>query len=271
MAKPIDISFDLSDVVSEFSLDRSQVEQISNSASKALTMEIYRNWIEAAKRDLKSTRNSYIRGLIIAEEGMANNTITLTGAFNNMIENGVGAYDMKAGFMKSSKIKYTKAGGWYLTIPFRFATPDALGENESFSGVMPQEIYDIVKNFEPSKTDVGGNSKSGQTLKAGDIPSQFQAPKARNSVINDVINKTFDSYSHKSSIYEGMSKSQKTYQGGSQSGYNSFRRVGNNSDPMAWIHSGLPQRNFSQQAIQNTDIDTIIDNTVDKMLSELGF
>lgn len=271
MQKPIDISFDLSEVASEFNLNSTQIEQISNSASKALTLEIHRNWIEAAKRELKSTRNSYIGGLIIAEEGMFANTITLTGTLNNMIENGVGAFDMKTGYMKSSKIKYTKSGGWYLTVPFRFGTPDSIGENSAFSGTMPQEIYDIVKNFEPSKTDIGGNSKGGQTLKSGDIPSQFQTPKARNSVMNDVISKTFDSYTHKSSIFEGIGKSQKTYQGASQSGYNSFRRVGSNSDPMAWIHSGLPQRNFASQAIENTDVDMIIDNTVDKILSEFGF
>lgn len=271
MSKPISISFDVSEVANEFNLDRSQIEQISNSASKALTIEIHRNWVEAAKRELKSTRSSYMNGLLIAEEGIFTNTITLTGTLNNMIENGVGAFDMKTGFMKSSKVKYTKTGGWYITIPFRFATPDALGENEAFAGVMPQEIYDLVRNFEPAKTDVGGASKGGQSLKAGDIPSQFQAPKARNSVINDVINKTFDSYTHKSSIFEGMQKSQKTYQGASQGSYNTFRRVGNNSDPMAWIHSGLPQRNLSQQAIQNTDVDMIIDNTVDKILSEWGF
>jgi hypothetical protein len=188
-----------------------------------------------------------------------------------MLENGVGAFDMKQGMMKSAKVKYTKTGGWYMTIPFRFATSDAIGENESFSSVMPQEIYDLVKNFSPQKTQIGGNSKSAESLKSGDIPNQFIAPKSRNSVINETLNKTFDAYTHKSSIYEGMQKSSKTYEGGQGSSYNSFRRVSGNSDPMSWIHSGIQRYNLSQQAIENTDVDLIIDNTVDKLLSEMGF
>jgi hypothetical protein len=174
--------------------------------------------------------------------------------------------------MKSSKVKYTKAGAWYLTIPFRFSTPDALGENEAFSGTLPQEIYDLVKGFSAKQTSENdGTSSSSETLKAGNIPSQYQAPQTRKSVINDVLNKTFDAYTHKSSIFEGLQRSSKTYQNATQSSYNTFRRVGQNSDPMAWIHSGLQQKNFAQQAIDNTDIDLIVDNTVDKILSEFGF
>lgn len=271
MSKPIEIRFDLSDVVSEFNLSDKQISQMSNSVSKALTLEIHRNWVEAAKRDLKSTRSSYIKGLIIAESGLHENTITLTGKLNNMLENGVSAFDMKTGFLKSSKVQYTKTGKRYITIPFRFATPDALGESEAFSGILPQEIYDLVKNFEPKQTDLGGNSSKSESLKSSDIPSQFQAPKVRNSVINDVLNKTFDSYTHKSSIFEGLQRDSKQYQNGSSSTYNTFRRVSENSDPMSWIHSGLNQYNLSQQAIDNTDIDLVTDNTVDKVLSEFGF
>ena len=266
------VSFDLSPVAQEFSLSKEQVDQMANSVSKALTLEIHRNWVEVAKRDLNSTRNQYIRGLVIADEGNSVNTITLTGSLNNMLENGVSAFDMKNGFMKSQKVKYSKTGAWYLTIPFRFATPDALGENEAFSGVLPQEIYDLVKSFQSKKTNVDSDiSSKSQTLKSSDIPSQFQAPNVRKSVINDVLNKTFDAYTHKSSIFEGLQKSSKMYEKSNQSSYNTFRRVGENSDSMSWIHSGLQQRNFAQVALDNTDEELIIENTVDKVLSEFGF
>lgn len=270
--KPIQVKYDISEVFAEFSLNTEQIDQMSNSVSKALTLEIHRNWIEAAKRDLKSTRNSYINGLVIAEDGKFANTITLTGRLNNMLENGASAFDMKTGMMKSAKVKYSKTGAWYLTVPFRFATPDAIGENESFTDVLPQEIYDIIKNFNGKQTnEKDGSSSKGDSLKQSNIPAEFSAPKSRKSVINEQLNTTFDAYSHKSSIYAGIQKNSKTYQGATQSSYNSFRRVGQNSDPMAWIHSGLQERNFAQLAISNTDADTIIDNTVDKILSEFGF
>lgn len=267
---PIKINFDLSDVVDEFSLDKDQVNQVSDSVTKALTMEIHRNWVEAAKNNLKSTRNQYIRGLVIADDGRFTNTITLTGKLNNMVEDGVPAFDMKNGFMKSAKINFTKAGKRYLTIPFRFATPEALGESEAFDSVLPQEIYDIVKDFKPKMTSNDASNVGYDVLKQQDIPEEYRAPKTRKSVMNEVLNKTFTDYTHKSSIFAGIQKDMMTYENASQSSYVSFRRVSENSDPMSWIHTGIIQYNLSQQAIDNTDVDMIVNNTVDKILSEFG-
>lgn len=270
MSKPFNITFDISDVVAEFKLNKQQIDQISNATSKAVTLEIYRNWRDAAEKGLSSTRNGYIQGLLMNNVDFTTNSITLVGKLNNMLENGCSAFDMKTGFEKSMKAKRARNGKWYITIPFRFGTPGALGESSAFTNILPNEVYNLVKNFDPQQTEIGGKIRGGQSLKPGDIPEQYQAPKARNSVINTVINKTFDAYTHKSSIYAGIQKSSKTYESASQGSYNSFRRVSVNSDPMSWIHQGLVQRNFSQTALENTDIDVIVDNTVDKTLSEFG-
>lgn len=272
MGAPINIKFDIEDTIDEFSLNAEQANQIIKAAVKAVTMEMHRNWIAAAERELKSTRNGYVRGLLVADDGMFANTITLVGVLNNMVENGVSAFDMKNGFMKSAKVKFNKKGGWYLTIPLRQATPDAIGESEVFAGIMPIEVYNLVKGKAPTITsETNKTIKTGESLSAKEIPTQFQAPKTRASVTNEIINKTFDAYTHKSSIYAGLNKTQKLYENANQSTYNSFRRVGANSDPMAFIHSGIKQHNLSQQAIENTDVSLIVDNTVDKMLSEFGF
>jgi len=272
MAAPINIQFDLSDTIDEFSLSEQQSNQVIKAACQAVTLEIHRNWIAAAERELKSTRNGYIRGLLVAEDGMFANTITLVGVLNNMVENGVSAFDMKDGFMKSSKVKFNKKGGWYLTIPLRQATPDAVGESEVFAGIMPVEVYNLMKGKEATVTsETNKTLKSGESLKAKEIPEQYQAPQTRASVTNTAINKTFDAYTHKSSIFAGLGKSQKLYENANQSTYGTFRRVGENSDPMAFIHTGIRQHNLSQQAIENTDVDLIVNNTVDKVLSEFGF
>ena len=267
---PIRIGFDLSDVVDEFSLTSDQVTQMGNAVTKALTMEVYRNWIEAAKINLHSTRNQYIRGLVIAEEGKFTNTITLTGKLNNMVEEGVPAFDMKTGLLKSEKVRYTTAGKRYITIPFRFATPEALGESEAFDNVLPQEIYDIVKDFKPKVTSNDSSNVGYDVLKEQDIPEEYRVPKTRKSVLNEVMNRTFDEYTHKSSIFAGIQKDAMTYENAQQSSYVSFRRVSENSDPMSWIHTGIIQYNLSQQAMDNTDTDVIVENTVDKILSEFG-
>ncbi len=268
----INIQFDIQDTIDEFRLDVSQVDNMCDAISQALTLEIHRNWIEEAKRELNSTRNGYMRGLIIKPETNGTNSIVLVGQLNNMIESGSEPFDMKNGFKKSLKVKYDKKGNWYLTIPFRFATPGALGESEVFSGVMPQEIYDIIKGKTPEITDGDGNKvQSGVPLSASEIPEQYQTPKTRESVIIPSINKVFEAYTHKTSVYEGLMKSQKTYEETTQSTYGTFRRVGANSDPNSWIHKGFQAKNLAEKAIDNTDIDTLTNNAVDKILAEYGF
>jgi hypothetical protein len=270
MSKPLNIQFDISDVVDEFQLTKEQTDSITTAACEAVTLEIYRNWRAAADRNLKSTREQYKSGLLIADAGRFAKTITLVGVLNNMLENGVSAFDMKLGFMKSSKIKFNKQGGWYLTVPFRIGAPGSLGESSVFSGVMPPEIQALMANKAPTLT-TANKIWNGESLKNSEIPSQYQAPSVRPSVTSETLNKTFDAYVHKSSIYAGMVRNQKTYQGATQNTYGTFRRVGANSDPNSWINSGIKQYNLSQEAIENTDVQLIVDNTVDKILSDFGF
>ncbi len=266
------IDINIGETIEEFKLNAQQVNDMTAAVSEALTMEIYRNWMEAAKKQLNSTRNNYIRGLILKSEDNGVNTITLVGQLNNMLENGCPPFDMKEAFMESAKVHITEKGGWYLTIPFRMATPGAIGENEAFSGVMPQEIYDIVKNQVPTITSQNtGKVFGGESLKKGNIPTPYDIPKTRESVIVSSTGRKFEEYKNKTSIYEGMVREQKTYEGATQSTYNTFRRVSNNSDPNAWIHKGIKQYNLADDALRNTDSSTLVDNTVDKILSEYGF
>jgi len=268
----ITFEFDLQETIDEFTLNDSQVTEMCNAASQALTIEIHRQWGEEAKQALGSTRNSYLRGLIIRNEGKGENSVILLGKLNNMIESGAEPYDMKVGFAKSEKVKYTKAGNWYLTIPFRFATPGAIGESEVFDGVMPQEIYDIIKDKQANIIDGEGNSiQRAEALTNDEIPLQYQTPSTRASVTIASINKVFDSYTAKTNIYEGMIRNQKTYQEASQSTYNTFRRVSKNSSPDSWIHPGFTAKNLLDKGLANVDEDTLVNNVVDKILADYGF
>jgi len=165
-----------------------------------------------------------------------------------------------SGFAKSSKVKMSKKGNWYISIPFRWATTGAIGENEIFSGVLPPEIYAILKTK-------GNNEGIGFK----DLAVEFLQKKTRAETSNN-LGKTFDAYVHKSSIYEGIVRSLKTFPSGAQqSTYNSFRTVSALSDPSSWIHKGIKMHNLAQQAIDNTDDDTIVNNVVDRSLSEFVF
>lgn len=267
-----EINIDIKDTVDEFSLSEIQVNEMCNAVSEALTIEIHRNWGEAAKQGLQSTRNGYLRGLILRNEGNGEHSIVLVGKLNNMIESGSEGFDEKIGFAKSNKVKFDKNGNWYLVIPFRHATPDAVGESEVFDSVMPQEIYDLIKDKTPQISDNQGNiTQQGESLSASEIPAAYQTPTTRQSVIISSINKVFDEYVAKTSQYEGLIRSQKTYESATSSQYNTFRKVSAKSDPNSWVHPGFEAKNFSEKGLENTSTDLIVDNAVDKILASYGF
>lgn len=258
----MDLDINIGDVVKEFELTQPQVNSMVSAVKQSLLMEIHRNWSAAANSELNSSRAGYLRGLVMFDDGEASGGVKLVGKFNNMVENGISAFDMKQGFQNSSKVKMSKKGNWYMYVPFRWATPGALGDNEVFSNVMPQELYDIIR------------SKSGlkPSIKSSDLTEQFSVKQVVRSATADLLNNKFKQYVHKSSIYEGIVKNTKTFPSGAKSStYSSFRAVGKMSDPASWIHSGIKMHNLAAAAIQQTDIDLITNNTVDRVLSEFGF
>lgn len=264
------ISIDISEFISSYSLTQNETKSIMSNVVRGLAVETFQIWEIFATQNLKSTRNQYISGLQIINEGDLICSVVLIGTLNNMIESGVGAFDMKTGFSKSPKIKFNKNGGWYLTIPFRFSTPGAISESSAFSNKLPQVIYNLVKNLEAKQTQIDESPKSGTQLSKSSIPEQFAIPKVRGGVSNLETKQTFDTYINKSSIFEGLQKSSKTYQNATQSQYNTFRRVGSNSDSNAFIHSGITAYELADKAIQKLDIETISENIIDNSLKNLG-
>lgn len=237
----------LESVAEEMLLGVAEAQVMSKYVLDEVTNHIHREWENHAKRSLQKTRQSYISGLQVVETGRLQNTIVLKGAFNNMLESGSPPFDMKKGFAKSDKRKFNSKGEWYLTIPMRHATPRALGENKAFSGVLPASVYKII--LKKSKT-------SNQPLTKKEIPKKFQEIRQ---------NKT-SGYIHKSSIYEGLRRTTKTYNKVTQGKYVTFRRVGQNSDPNSWMHGGFPVLDLASRAVQSADIENESENAIDRFL-----
>ena len=184
-----------------------------------------------------------------------------------MLEEGASAFDIKEGFKKSSKVKYTIAkynksgkkirngGDWYLTIPFRIGVPGTLGQ-AGFSGEMPQEVYNVMRK------------KAGR-LTLGEIPSPYDQKKKREAIQATANTPYYAEYTHKNSLYEGMVKKTAQYGKTTQNTYGTFRRAGANSDPLSWIHRGLVARNFARVARNNTDVDTIVYNECVNFLEKI--
>jgi len=262
------IEIDIDDLIQEFSLPQNTADLMVSQAVNNVTTEMYRNWRLEAANQLTSSRNEYVNGLQIIDNSQFSKTIKLNGVLANMVEKGASAFDMKEGFRKSSKVKYSiktdKNGAvtysWYLTIPFRMGVPTTIGDNAAFSGIMPKPIYNIVKN-KPSNTG----------LVSSEIPHPYEKLGKRSRILIPSKNIDIPEYKHKHSIFEGLTKQTAAYGKTTQNTYVSFRRVGEKSDQNSWMHKGIKAHNLLPAARAATDVDTVVNNTVDEILANLGY
>lgn len=263
------ITIDLSGLKGQFGIDDKTLDQLTETCVKAVTASIYANWEALAKKKLKSTREEYIQNIIHVDKGRFNKQIILTGVVPNMVEQGASAFDIKNGFRKSPKVRYTipvygkkgnmlrSGGDWYLTIPFRIGVPGTLGQ-AGFTGQMPQEVYDIMRKR--------GNRIA---LRADEIPAPYNIPQSRAAIQATPQNPYYAQYTHKSSIYEGLTKRTAQYGKTAQNTYGTFRRAGANSDPLSWIHKGISAYRLANEAVKITDVDTIVENEVTTFLDTI--
>jgi hypothetical protein len=204
------ILIDTSAVVEEFSLSSTEAKGMVSYIIKNLTARYAKNWDNEAKRALRSTRSIYRTSLVVGEQGPYVGYVMLINKLPNMIESGASPFDMKSGFAGSSKKKTKAGGGWYLTVPFRFATPGALGESEAFSNIMPESVYAVAKKLAGKQSSIGRGTGTGGSLKASEIPAPHNIPKTRAMIVTK--SKKFEEYKHKHSIFQGMARSQKNIQ-----------------------------------------------------------
>ena len=261
----IPIAIDTSDLSSEFNLSQSDIEDMIDNTIKSITLEYFRKWQGEASKNLKSTRSRYLDSLVLVDEGLMKGAVVLRDddPIVMMLEEGASEYNLKESFAKSGKKKMKSDGGWYLTIPMRYATPTALGESEIFAGVLPQEIYNKVKSVDtPMPTGAGMRSEG---LKIEDIPAQYQEKTIRSAIPQSKLLQARQEYISKSSKYEGLVKVKDTETG--KSGYMTFRRVSDKSDPSSWVHSGFEKRNFAEKALSELDIESIVDRNIDNFLA----
>lgn len=263
----IGIYIDTQAIMDEFYLDKKQIEGLMDYTVKEVTAGLAKEWENQAKKALHSTRDLYVNNIHIADPGKFQGAIFLTGKMPNMIEQGASAFDMKEGFKQSAKKKQKKGGGWYMTIPFRYATPGALGENSVFAGSLPDEVYAVAKTQATNIPIPGAKRSAG--LKIEDLPQQYQAPSIRPGFSTIPESKTFVEYKTKTAQFQGLVKINDNATG--QNRYMTFRRISDTSDPSAWIHPGFDAMNLAEKAIDAFNMDLHIDKAIDNYLSKLGF
>jgi hypothetical protein len=174
-------------------------------------------------------------------------TIVLSGWLPNSVENGWPGGDMKVWLLAGRNAKTGKTGGRYNTVPFRHGTPGVTGANfpemgsayatsfrvnklslEQVGSLTREEasrlgkkIHSAAMELKPTISHPKTGTKWGGRLDAGTGGAGLLRPH------------------HKTDIYAGMVREQKTYRKATQSKYSTFRRVSDKSDASAWIHPGI--------------------------------
>lgn len=242
------ISIDISEVAQEFVMSNEEIDSLSRFILANVADKYVREWEKLIDDNLHATRNEYKKGIFQEQPDDYSVIIGLTprqSPIAMMIEDGASSFDEKEGFSKSDKKKISQKGKWYLTIPFRFATAEAIGESAIFANKMPLPIQRLVKVMK-------------SPLKFEDLPPGF----------NQIGQNKTSEYKHKFNIYEGLQRIETGSGKEKRGSYMTFRRVGENSDKDAWIHPGFEALNLMEKAVEQVDIGQLVDFAVDQFLSE---
>jgi len=251
------IKVDVTDIIANVTRNlpsRKDIDEVRrNVAYSALAF-----WKKQAQEGLKSSARDYVQALSYREQG-SRSIITLSGQVPNLIEQGFPGGDMRDWMLKGPNAKMGK-NGMYNTVPFRHGTPSSGGRN--VGPPMPRAIYNAVLKLK--------TSKSRPDLKNGWV----EPPKSRNAPtvlygqrlspdMEKVTKRAKELLTtkkkpwHTASIYLGMQREEKTYEGDTQHKYTSFRRISRNrnsaKDPETgekrdnWMHPGIKPRHYADK------------------------
>lgn len=240
-------------------LSKDEISSFSRYVLDKISTEYMRKWDYHIKNNLNQTRKVYQESVEVRNVDDFNREFILTGKDQGrlalMIERGASAFDIKKGFEKSNKKKSKKDGGWYLTVPFRLATGQAIADSGVFAGMgsLPDPIRNIAFK-QPNKA-----------ITKSQIPERFQI-KGKREELN--IDKTkIPEYKHKSQIWEGVTYVRKPEE---RSGtYMKFRRVSDNSDDYSWYHPGFEAHNLMGKALDDINVSLLFDKARDEFLSKV--
>ena len=272
MATIPDINIDLSGLKSQFlgQISDQQINDLTETCVNLVAQAVFAKWEALARTELHSTLPEYLHNLNIVDKGIFKKQIILTGTVPEMVESGASPFDLKEGFKKSQYVKYTipvynakgkqvHAGGdWYLTIPFRQGVPGIVGQ-AGFANEMPKEIYALMVH-----------RAANSPLNKSEIPHPYDIPRSRAAIYDKETGRVlYGEYTHKASIYEGLVKKSAAYKKVIQNTYHSFRRAGANSSPLSWIHRGIEARDLAHKAVEQTDVEQIVENATYQFLDDI--
>ena len=241
------IYIDLSGTINEFLLSTEETKALSRYVLDSIGDEYMRVWERNIDLSLHKTKSEYRQAIFSDKPDDYSIIFGMTprqSKLGMMLEDGASDFDIKEGFKKSSKKKTKSNGGWYITVPFRHATSEAVAESAIFSSKMPERIEQLVKtNTSP--------------LRLSQLPKEFQELKVSRM-----------GYTHKAAIYEGLHRRNIGTGNEKRSGYYTFRRVSDVSEDNSWMHPGFKPLKLMEKAVSETRFDYVTDKAIDEFLTK---
>lgn len=243
------------------------------------------HWIKLAKEDTSHLRTDYLRAIQPVDIGKNTWTIALVGEIAHLLELGDGPLDMRDTLLgpnvpvvpPGERGKHAAVnGGYYRPIPFRHTGPSsgkvvgsAMGA--AYTGMLGaqgarklgQTIKKAAKQLSASKTSptmvYGSQTKGGKKVWQyagekrtwGDRLKAGYAPKLKAH--------------HKTDIYAGMVRMEKTYEKATQSQYMTFRTISTNVTD-GWIRKPISARNYADKV--NAYIEKMLPRAIGAFIAE---
>jgi hypothetical protein len=138
------------------------------------------------------------------------------------IQDGYGPFDMKPGFLKSSKARTSKEGKKYFIMSFRHMVPGGSGR---LGKVMSPSVHKASMNKIKQGKLIKGQSFQDQVGTRED-PSDFGLINSRG-------------YEWQNGPYAGMTNVAASKEAKRHSQFRTFRVISENSDPNSWWHPGV--------------------------------
>lgn len=120
---------DISGTIEEFNLSSDEVSSLSRYILDSVSGEYMRNWEANIDGVLHQTKTNYKNAIYIEQPDDYSLILGMSPRKDKlalMLEEGATSFDIKAGMEKSAKKHMKKDGGWYITVPFRWATSEAI-------------------------------------------------------------------------------------------------------------------------------------------------
>lgn len=205
-------------------------------------------WLRLGGADESSFSGDYVRGILPTKvKSETEHVITLVGEVPHLLEDGAPRLDMRTTLLGPNvpvvpigeRGKHrNKKGGYFRAIPIRHKTPTAKSPQTmgaAYSGhkavsdskALGRSVYRAAKALEGSKTDPYGKTKWGGRLKT----KGMGVPLLRKH--------------HKSNIYEGMVRQEKTYEKATQSQYVTFRTISTSVQDGSWWRKAITPRRYA--------------------------